>query len=314
MINRREMLKLSGVASLASLLPSSFIRAAAPAASNGPFRFCLNTSTISGQKPGLLQYINIAEKAGYDGVELWINDIKDYLAKGNTLQSLAGFIKARGITVEDTISFTTWMTDDEAQRKAGMAELEEEMKIVSVLGCHRIAAPPAGVNAGTPVNIEHAGERYREILQLGRKYNVMPLLEFWGSSGTLYSFSQALAIAAAANDTEARILPDVFHMFRGGSGFNCLQLVNGRVIDIIHMNDYPGNKPAQQQTDSDRVYSGDGVAPLKQILQSLKAMGGTKVLSLELFNQAYWKEDALHVATTGLQKMKALVNEVMEEK
>lgn len=314
MINRRELLKLSGAASLASLLPLSVIRAATPAAKKGPFRFCLNTSTISGQKPGLLGYIDIAAKAGYDGVELWINDIRDYLAKGNKLQSLNTAIKAKGIVVEDIISFTTWMVDDEAQRKEGIKELEEEMKIASALGCRRIAAPPAGIEAGTPINIEHAGERYREILQLGRKYDVMPLLEFWGASGTLYNFSQALAIAAAANDTEARILPDVYHLFRGGSGFNCLQLVTGKVIDIIHMNDYPGNKPAQEQTDSDRIYPGDGAAPLKQILQSLKAMGGTKVLSLELFNEAYWKEDALQVAATGLQKMKGLVNEIMDTK
>ena len=314
MVNRRQLLKLSGAASLVSLLPLSFTRAATTAASKGPFRFCLNTSTIRGQNPGLLKYIDIASKAGYDGVELWIPEIKEYLAKGNTVQSLNAFIKSKGIVVEDTISFTTWMVDDELKRKAGIAELEEEMKIVSALGCHRIAAPPAGIDAGTPINIQHAGERYHEILQLGRKYNVMPLLEFWGASGTLYNFGQALSIAAAANDTEARILPDVYHMFRGGSGFNCLQLVNGKVIDIIHMNDYPGNKPVQEQTDSDRVYPGDGVAPLKQVLRSLKAMGGTKVLSLELFNEGYWKQDAQQVASTGLQKMKRLVNEVMQER
>jgi len=31
------------------------------------------------------------------------------------------------------------------------------------------------------------------------------------------------------------------------------------------------------------------------------------MLSLELFNRQYWKEDPLTVARTGLQKMKALV-------
>ncbi|HVX49211.1 MAG TPA: sugar phosphate isomerase/epimerase family protein [Chitinophagaceae bacterium] len=313
MFNRRELLKLSGAASLASLFPISFTRAAAERIAKGPFRFSLNTSTISGQKPGLLGYIEIASKAGYDGVELWINDIRDYLAKGNTIQSLATYLNKKNIAVENVISFTTWMVDDGTQRKAGLAALEDEMKIAAALGCSRIAAPPAGVEAGKPVNIEEAGKRYREILQLGRKYNVMPLLEFWGASGTLYNFGQALAIAAEADDAEARILPDVFHLFRGGSGFNCLNLVNGKVIDIIHMNDYPGNKPVRQQTDADRVYPGDGVAPFKQILTFLKNMGGTKVLSLELFNHAYWQQDALQVATTGLQKMKRLVNEVMTE-
>jgi 2-keto-myo-inositol isomerase len=156
-------------------------------------------------------------------------------------------------------------------------------------------------------DLQTAGARYREILILGRKHNVMPLLEFWGASGTLYNFGQALAIAAAANDADARILPDIYHMFRGGSGFDCLKLVNGKVIDIIHMNDYPASKPANEQTDADRIYPGDGTAPIKQILHDLHAMGGPKTLSLELFNKDYWTEDALDVARKGLGKMKALV-------
>jgi len=76
------------------------------------------------------------------------------------------------------------------------------------------------------------------------------------------------------------------------------------------MNDYPASKPVNEQTDADRVYPGDGAAPVKQVLRDLQAMGGTKVLSLELFNNDYWKEDALLVAKTGLQKMKKLVNEM----
>jgi len=312
MLNRRELIKLSGAAALATLIPSLHIRAAA--APKGPFRFCLNTSTISGQKPGLLKSIDIAAEAGYDGVELWVNDIKEYLSQKNSLQSLNAFIKAKGLVVENAISFTEWMVDDDAKRNAGLAELEKEMKMMAALGCHRIAAPPAGVEKDEPINFQTAGARYHEILVMGKKYDVMPLLEFWGASGTLYNFGQALAIAAAADEADARILPDVYHLFRGGSGFNCLKLVNGTVIDIIHMNDYPALKPVEEQTDSDRIYPGDGAAPLKQILCDLIRMGGTKVLSLELFNQTYWKQDALEVAKTGLQKMKRLADEVIAGK
>lgn len=310
MLDRRNLLKLSGSFALTALLPGSFMTGAASAI--GPFRFCLNTSTISGQNPGLLKYIEIAAATGYDGVELWINDIKDYVNKGNSIESLAKFIKARNILVYNIISFTSWMVDDDEKRKAGVKELEDEMKIAHALGCHRIAAPPAGVEKKEAIDFQKAGARYREILELGRKYNVMPLLEFWGASGTLFNFSQALAIAAAANDPDARILPDVYHLFRGGSGFNCLKMVSGKVIEIIHFNDYPADKPVNEQTDSDRVYPGDGAAPLKQILQDLQAMGGTKILSLELFNKSYWEQDATLVAKTGLQKMKALVNASMK--
>lgn len=308
MLNRRDLLKLSGAALLGTSLPGIVSAAASPA--NSSFRFCLNTSTISGQKPGLVQSIEIAAKAGYDGLELWINDIREYLKQGNSLEALRKLIKDKRLVVEDAISFTEWMVDNDTRRKAALAELEEEMKIMAVLGCHRIAAPPAGIGKDEPVDFQKAGIRYREILALGRRYNVMPLMEFWGASGTVYNLSQAVAIATAANDRDARILPDVYHLFRGGSGFDGLRLLNGNAIEVIHFNDYPASIPVNEQTDSDRVYPGDGAAPLKQILRDLKAMGGTKVLSLELFNKTYWAQDALLVAKTGLEKMKKLVREI----
>jgi len=309
MLNRRELLKLSGAAGVAAMLPR--IGIAYNTAAKGSFRFCLNTSTISGQNPGLLNAIEIAAKAGYDGMELWMNDIKDYVKQGHSIESLSKSILSKGIAIENLISFTAWMVDNDTMRKAALAELEEEMKITAALGCHRIAAPPAGVERGKPLDFQKAGSRYHEILELGRKYKVMPQLEFWGASGTLYNFGQALAIAAAANDPDARILPDVYHLFRGGSGFEGLKLVNGKVIEVIHMNDFPASKPVNEQTDSDRVYPGDGAAPIKQVLRDLLGMGGTKVLSLELFNKTYWAQDALLVASTGLRKMKSLVDEIM---
>jgi 2-keto-myo-inositol isomerase len=311
MLKRRELIKLSGAATMASLLPHLSIT---KSTAKGPFRFCLNTSTISGQNTGLLAAIEIAAKAGYDGLELWINDIRDYIKKGDTIESLAKYISSKGLVVENLISFTGWMVDDDTKRTAALAELEEEMKLMVAVDCHRIAAPPAGVEKDKLLDFQKAGARYREILALGRKYNVMPQLEFWGASGTLHNLGQALAIAAAANDPDARILPDVYHLFRGGSGFDGLKLVSGKAIEIIHMNDYPASKPVNEQTDSDRVYPGDGAAPIRQVLRDLQAMGGTKVLSLELFNKTYWAQDPLMVASTGLQKMKSLVSDIMQGK
>lgn len=312
MLNRRDLLKYTGITAIGAVLPGFSIHAQTNKTGAGPFRYCLNTSTIMGQKPGLLKMLDIAAAAGYDGVELWINDIRECL-KTNSVDSLAKYIKNKNLAFENAISFTTWMVNDDIKRNAGLKELEDEMKLLAALGCRRVAAPPSGVNKGDVIDFQKAGSYYREILELGRKYGVMPQLEFWGASGTLYNLGQALAIAAAANDPDARILPDVYHLFRGGSGFNGLKLVNGSVIEIIHINDYPASKPVNEQTDADRVYPGDGAAPMKQILTSLKEIGGTKVLSLELFNKTYWQQDALLVAKTGLDKVKKVVREVVSE-
>ena len=304
-MKRRDSIKALGLATGIALAPHMAF--SSEKKSTGKFRFCLNTSTISGQKPGLQKYIEIAAKAGYDSVELWVQDVKVFKEEGKSLKSLKKFLDDSHLTVDDAIGFAPWMVEDEIQRKAGFEQMRLEMEMMAELGCTRIAAPAAGVKADVKLDLIKVGERYKQLLDLGRQTGVMPQLEFWGSSPIFYSLGQALMAAAAANDPDVHILPDVYHLFRGGSGFEGLKMVNGKIIDVIHFNDFPSSIPREEQKDKDRLYPGDGIAPLKQIITDLANMGGTKVLSLELFNLEYWKNDPLTVAKTGLDKMRKIV-------
>jgi sugar phosphate isomerase/epimerase len=81
----------------------------------------------------------------------------------------------------------------------------------------------------------------------------------------------------------------------------------GASLPVFHLNDYPANMPRETSSSADRVYPGDGVAPIVETLRDLRVIGFEGVLSLELFNPQYWQEDALAVARTGLEKMKAVV-------
>jgi len=269
-----------------------------------PFRFCLNTSTISGQKPDLFKQVEIAAEAGYDGIEVWVRDVQSALAEGAKLETLNAFIQDHGLRVENAIGFAPWMTGG----PDGFRQMKEEMQMLAGIACKRIAAPPAGVSSDQPLDLFMAGKQYARLLDLGRETGVMPQLEFWGSSKVLWHLGQVLMIAAVADDPDARILPDIYHLFRGGSGFEGLKMINGSLIEIFHMNDYPASIPREEQSDADRVYPGDGSAPVKQILEDLRNMGGEKVLSLELFNRSYWEEDPLVVAKTGLSKMKNILS------
>lgn len=304
--SRRQALKAIGLGTGALMTPQ-LLEASAPKVESH-FSFCLNTSTIMGQKPGLKGYLEIASRAGYDGVELWIRDLQEYIAEGNSVASLKKLITDSGLRFENAIGFAPWMVDDDAKRKGGFEQMEREMALLASLGCKRVAAPAFGVDA--PLDLLQAGERYRQLLYLGRKTGVMPQLEFWGAFPFFHHLGQALMVAAAANDPDARILPDVYHLFRGNSGYEGLKMLSGELIEVFHMNDFVNEIPREKQEDKDRVYPGDGAAPMHQILKDLKSMGGEKVLSLELFNQDYWKMDPLTVAKTGLEKMKTLVSKV----
>ena len=310
MATRRESIKLIGAAAAASVLPGLACSGREPSKKH-EFVYCLNTSTIRGQEPGLPGSVEIAGEAGYDAVELWVGEVREYLDRGGSLAELRRVLEASGIKVAGAIGFAPWIVDDDEQRASGFVQMEEEMNIMAELGCRRIAAPPAGFHQRADLDLGRAAGHYGKLLDLGRKTGVMPHLEFWGGSLSLSTLSEALYIAAAANDPDVRILADVYHLFRGGSGFNGLKLLSGRTIEIFHMNDYPGDVPREEQTDAHRVYPGDGVAPMGEIISVLHRMGGVKVLSLELFNRDYWKQDALEVAATGLKKMKDIVDAVV---
>jgi 2-keto-myo-inositol isomerase len=304
-MERRNLIKALGMAGMASIIPPQSFSLTKN--NDSPFSFCLNTSTVKGT---LTEKIDIASDAGYDGVELWIRDIKKYTDGGKTIKDLHRYIADKGLKVENAIGFVSCFIDDEKKRLEAFKQMRVEMEIMTQLGCPRIAASPVGLKKDSMPEWFDIGKRYKALLNMGRETGVMPQLEFWGASGTLFHIGQALMIAAWANDSDARILADVYHMFRGNSGFEGLKMLNGNLIEIFHMNDYPSTISREEQKDADRVYPGDGAAPIKQILTDLKNMGGKKILSLELFNPEYWKQDQLMVAKTGLQKMKALVRMV----
>jgi 2-keto-myo-inositol isomerase len=177
-----------------------------------------------------------------------------------------------------------------------------------------MAAPPAGATDRTDMAPLKIAERYRDLFDAGEKIGVTPMVELWGFSKTLTRLSEAMAVALDSDRAGACVLADVYHLYKGGSGFTGLRLVNGAALPVIHVNDYPATPPRAEITDAFRVYPGDGVAPLKEIFQDLRAIGFRGFLSLELFNHEYWKHDAILVARTGLEKLKAVAHASLETK
>ena len=280
---------------------------AVPPVSADQFRFCLNTSTINHREVPIREQIKIAAEAGYDSIEFWVPDVQKFTGAGGKLTELAREIADRGLLVDSAIAFGNWIVDDEAKRKAALEQCRRDMEIVRELGGSRIAAPPNGATREAGLDLRAAANRYRDLLEVGKSVGVVPQLELWGFSKNVSTLEEVLYIAAGAQHPEACILLDVYHMYKGGSDFSNVDLVPANKMHCLHMNDYP-DMPRDKITDADRVYPGDGVAPMQKILKTLVANGFAGAFSLELFNKEYWKRPPAEVAATGLTKMKAAVS------
>jgi 2-keto-myo-inositol isomerase len=279
--------------------------------SKGPFRYCFNTSTIRGQKLSLQKEIEITAEAGYNAFEPWVEKIHAYVGDGGNLKDIRKQVGDSGLTVESAISFFQWVVDDGGTRAKGLEQAKRDMDVLAQIGGKRIAAPPAGATRQAGLDLMKAAERYHTLLELGDRMGVVPQLELWGFSKNLHSLGEVMFVVIESGHPKACMLPDVFHIYKGGSDFNGLKYINARAINVFHINDYPAEPPRETITDRDRVYPGDGIAPLTQIIGDLHANGSSAFLSLELFNPAYWKQDPLDVAKTGLAKMKDSVNKAL---
>lgn len=313
--DRRQMLALSGAclgSGMAMLSASSDSFSNEPAVAIGaPFRYCLNTGTIMGHNLGIVAEVELAAATGYSGIELWLRKLNQYIEDGNSLSDLRQRISDLGLVVESAIGFSAWAVDDATARKKALDEIKRDMDQLAQIGGKRMAASPAGIQQIPGMDLDQIAERYRTVLDLGRQMNVLPQLEIWGSAMTLGRVSEAIYVATQSQHPDACLLLDIFHMYKGNSGFEGLKLLNGAAMHVFHVNDYPADPDREKINDSHRVYPGDGIAPLDQILRTLFHTGFRGALSLELFNRDYWQQAATAVARTGLEKMRAAVEKAI---
>jgi sugar phosphate isomerase/epimerase len=300
---RRQLLQGLGATVGLSILPASLQASPPP---KGAYVYCLNMSTIRGHNLGFVRELEVAAKAGFRSVEIWMDSLQKFLDGGGTIADARKRINDLGLKVENAIGFAQWIVDDDATRTKGLEQLKQEMEMLVQLGCNRTAAPPAGATQAPGLDLKRAADRYRAILELGEKTGVMPQLELWGFSKNLNRLSEVLYVATESGHPSARMLLDVYHLFKGGSSPDSLHLAGKGGIEIFHVNDYPAGANPATITDADRIYTGDGVAPVRRILEAVRPHDRPLIISFEVFNKTYYGQDPLKVAQTALAKMKAV--------
>src|SRR5262245_19778597 len=91
---------------LFSAAPALLAAGAAQAAdrpADEPFLYCLNTSTIAGQKLAITEVVEIAARAGFQAIEPWIRELDEFTTKGGNLKDLGKRINDNGLAVESAI-------------------------------------------------------------------------------------------------------------------------------------------------------------------------------------------------------------------
>ena len=269
---------------------------------NEAFSYSLNTSTIQACGLNIKEKIEVTAQAGYQGIELWLSEIDGYVEQGGKLSQLKGMLDQNSLELANIIAFFQWSNPDASRRKEELEEARRVLTIAKDLGCAYVAAPPAGIVDMADMPLEDIAGYFRDLLELARDMGVKPLLEFWGHAKILCSLEQAMKVLELVNEPDAMLLADVFHMAKAGDSFDLLKKLKGAELGLFHVNDYPDAPDVSKLSDAQRVYPGDGAAPLHEIVNTLREIGYAGMMSLELFNKEYQKDGAETVAKIGIQK------------
>jgi len=263
-------------------------------------QFCLNTSTIKPQP--LLSKIKLAGQAGYDGIELWINDIYDHIGRGGEVADVEKSLADYGLIVPSVIAIRQWGDMDGWEYQLVKDEARRRFALGARLGAPYIVATP-------PLELarqDHLPERYFDLLQIGREEGIKPTFEYISFFKSVYNLADAWRIVQETDDLDSSIILDAFHNWNSNSTLDDLRAIPVEKISHYHIDDAHPDLPATKQKDPDRVMIGEGQINLTTEIAVLKEKGYDKTMSLELFNANLWAEDPLEVITEGLSRMKSL--------
>ena len=263
-------------------------------------QFCLNTSTIKPQP--LLSKIKLAGQAGYDGIELWINDIYDHIGHGGEVADVEKSLADHGLIVPSVIAIRQWGDMDGWEYQLVKNEARRRFALGARLGAPYIVATP-------PLKLaqqDHLPERYFDLLQIGREEGIKPTFEYISFFKSVYNLADAWRIVQETDDPDSSIILDAFHNWNSNSTLDDLRAIPLDKISHYHIDDADPDLPATTQKDPDRVMLGEGQIDLASEIAVLKEKGYDKTMSLELFNVDLWVQDPLDVITEGLSCMKTL--------
>lgn len=101
---------------------------------------------------------------------------------------------------------------------------------------------------------------------------------------------EALRIVEEADHEQVGIMMDTFHYYKSEVPLNDIAAIPVERLAIVHINDCEG-LPREELTDGHRLWPGEGVIPLGEMLGAIKENGYEGYLSVEIFRREYWEKD-----------------------
>jgi 4-hydroxyphenylpyruvate dioxygenase len=262
-----------------------------------PLAKSIATVSLSGTLPEKLE---AAAAIGFDGVELFENDLLTFDGSPNDVRMIADGL---GLAITLFQPFRDFEAMPEPQRARNLDRAERKFDIMQALGtnlvlvCSNIHPATIDDDARAAADLAAMAERARRRgLRVG--YEALA----WGRH--VNRWRQAWNIVQAADDAALGLIVDSFHTLAIEDDFSGIAALPADRLFFVQLADAPKlSMDPLSWSRHFRNFPGQGQLPVADFLRAALATGYQGPLSLEVFNDEFRAAPARLIARDGLRSL-----------
>lgn len=299
-VNRREFLALTALPAIAS----PFRSPAGPQETgrNGMF-VCMHGATGS-----MYDFRTAMEgwaRAGIQAVEPDLPNVQRF-ARQESPQAARRLLDDLGLRAVSS-SNQLFLEESGPRRAQSIEDLKWKVELAEIIGADRIVIPSAASEPHTIDDYPEVISNLREAADIAAPHGVTLMVEFTRLSTLINNLRTALRVVREANHPNLRVMMDTFHFWSGMSKFQDLDRLEDGELHHLHFEDVPDEPPLEVFGQPDRVFPGEGIAPLARIVEVLKSKGYAGPASLEMFSPQVRAMDPYDQAMRARETIEPLI-------
>jgi 2-keto-myo-inositol isomerase len=283
---------------------TALLSSAAMAVKSAPMSLCLHqtTSVAAGYRGSLEGYA----KAGVKYVELIPPLIREFVQKEG-MPATKRLISDLGLKAV-SCSGVRQLTEPGPGHVKAIEDFKPVVEMAAALDIDRLVCPCITSDKFALDDYKRAVDNLREAGEVAKPHGITVMLEFTRGSTFVGTLPTSLNLTREAAHPNVRAMFDCYHFWAGLNKLEDIELIRPGEIHHVHFQDVP-KLPRELLDNTTRDIPGDGVSPLKLILQGLKKKGYSGPLSVELFYPALQKGDPYEVAVEIKRKAEGVMRQ-----
>lgn len=239
--------------------------------------------------------VPLAAAAGFQGIALRYDKLEDYLGRGHTLADVRALLAKHELKFSEGGFLAEWQYHGGVplvcgrKRQGGPDESKDKLLAryrtfldrCAELECVNLTASVAVWDTG---DLSVAAEDFAALCDVAQPYGAKIGLEFMGHAPQVKDLRTALDLISMANRPNGGVVIDTFFVHQGRSTLSDLDSVPVERIFNVQLADAKPKPVEQLNMLEDRLFPGEGAAPVRDVALRLLNRGYSGWWNVELFN------------------------------